>query len=173
MRRSWRFNLVMAALVGLAALLRLAPVEAMVAPNNSEPIQEVKAKGAPVTLAEVTIQKAGSSRLDNIPDLLRRDVEAELAAIDWSKLGLRRRYTLSATVVELESARTGERNLTASCTISAAVRDADRGKLLVIIEGHARAEDSPTKAADAERGALAGAVRGAITAVPEAIRRSQ
>jgi hypothetical protein len=76
-------------------------------------------------------------------------------------------------VVGLSSARIDPRNLAASCTISAAVRDAERGTLLVIVEGRARAEDAPAAAAEAERGALAGAVRGAITAVPEAIRRAQ
>jgi hypothetical protein len=180
LRRSWRFSLFSAGLLGLAAILHLAPAEATSARSTSGarpegvsgPGKGAKLKGGTVTLAEVTISGAESSRLVNLPDLVRHDVEAELAAIDWSKLGLRRHYKLSASVVRLSSARNGDQNLMASCTISAAVRDAERGTLLVIIEGRARAEDAPGAAAEAERGALAGAVRGAITAVPEAIQRS-
>lgn len=179
-RRSWRFSLLAAALLGLAALVRLAPAEATSARSTSaarpEGVagqgKEKKLPGGTVTLAEVTISGAESSRLINLPDLVRHDVETELAAIDWSKLGFRRHYKLSASVVRLSSARNGDQNLMASCTISAAVRDAERGTLLVIIEGRARAEDATGAAAEAERGALAGAVRGAITAVPEAIQRA-
>ncbi len=127
-------------------------------------------KSAPVTLAEVASQ-AKATRLTNVTALLRDDIETELAAIDWSKAGVRKRYLLSAAVVRLEStARDGA--LAASCTVSATVRD-DRGTILAIVEGRARAEEAPSAAAVAERGALAAAARGAVTAVPEAIRRTQ
>jgi hypothetical protein len=42
---------------------------------------------------------------------------------------------------------------------------------LAVLQGRAEAEDRPTAAADAERGALSAAVRGAVTAIPEAMRR--
>jgi hypothetical protein len=129
----------------------------------------------PVTLAEVASQvEPSATRLGNLKEVLRREVEAELAAIDWSKESLRRRYRLSAAVVRLDTARAGG-GLRISCTVSAAVRD-DRGVLLAVVEGRARADgDEGTGAgvATVEQGALAGAVRGAITAVPEAIRRSR
>lgn len=175
-RRAWRFRRGATALLGLAALLRLGTADAT-GPSgvrgSSGQGAAAKVSGGSVTLAEVTVSGADGSRLENLPELVRHDVEAELAVIDWSKLGLRRRYKLSASVVRLSSSRTADQGLAASCTISAAVRDADKGTLLVIVEGRARAEDAPSAAAQAERGALAGAVRGAITAVPEAIQRSQ
>jgi len=127
----------------------------------------------PVTLGEVaTSVAAKSTRLLNVADLLRHDAEAEIAAIDWGKAKLRHRYTLSALIVRLDSAPLGERALSASCTVSAAVRD-ERGALLAVVEGRARAEDAASAGMAAERDALSAAVRSAITAVPEAIRRLQ
>lgn len=204
-RRSWRFDLVTAVLVSLAALFSLGsapavaaepagapgskggapdhdsgaskgaeayPTGALVAMSAKAVTGNAKAKASPVTLAEVTAHEASSTRLGDVKALVRQDAEAELARIDWSKLPLRRRYKLSASVVRLESVRTGDKSLTASCTISAAVRDADRGTILFIVQGHARAEDVPSAVLSAERDALSAAVRGAIAAVPEAMHRS-
>lgn len=207
-RRSWRFELVAAVLVSLAALFSLGAAPAVAAesagapgPAGGAPDQDsgaskageayaayamgaavamsgpattgdAKVKPSPVMLAEVTAHEASSTRLGDVKALVRKDAEAELARIDWSKLPLRRRYKLSASVVRLESSSTGDKSLTASCTISAAVRDADRGTILFIVQGNARAEDVPSAALAAERDALSAAVRGAIAAVPEAMRRS-
>ncbi|MFO0761863.1 MAG: hypothetical protein U0359_35810 [Byssovorax sp.] len=127
----------------------------------------------PVTLGEVAASPAeGSTRLSNLGELLRRDLEAELGAVDWKAEGLRRRYTLSAAVVRVSSAPDGDRNVRASCTVSASIRDAERSAVLAIVEGKAKA-DGPGAMDDAERDALAGAVHGAIRALPEAIRRAQ
>jgi hypothetical protein len=158
-----------AALLGIAvAVLSGRPAAA----DDARPLAE-SAASRPVTLGEVaTSVAARSTRLLNVADLLRRDAEAELAAIDWSKAKLRHRYTLSALIVRLDSAPLGARALEASCTVSAAVRD-ERGALLAIVEGRARAEDAASAGIAAERDALAAAVRSAITAVPEAIRRLQ
>jgi hypothetical protein len=128
---------------------------------------------APVTLSEVVSRvDASATRLGDVRALLRHDVESELAAIDWSKEKIRRRYKLSAAVARLESASTGERTLRASCTVSAALLD-DRGALLAIVEGRARAEDGQPFAARAERDALAAAARSAIRALPESIHRAE
>jgi hypothetical protein len=134
---------------------------------------DAKAARAPVTLAEVASQvDASATRLRNLTDLLRQDVEAELRAIDWQRAKVRRRYRISAALVTLSSTTTGEHTLRASCVVSAAVRD-DRGVLLAIVEGRARAEDAPSAAERAERDALSAAARSAIKAVPESIRRAQ
>jgi hypothetical protein len=128
---------------------------------------------APVTLAEVASQvEPGATRLQNLTALLRHRVEAEIGAIDWTKEGLRRRYTLSASVVRLDTSRS-DAGLQVSCTVSAAVRDTERGTLLAIVQGKARVEGAGPAGpgAEAERSALAGAVRGAITAVSQAIRQ--
>jgi hypothetical protein len=126
---------------------------------------------APVTLGEVAT-RVHSPRLGDVVELLRRDAQTELAAIDWSKRGVRRKVSVSASLVRLDSVQ--ERGLLrADATVSATLRDARTGALLAILEGRARAEDRPVAAAGAERDALAAAVRGAITAIPEAIRRMQ
>lgn len=125
-----------------------------------------------VTLAEVASQvDPAATRLANVTELLRRSVQAELGAIDWSKQRLRRRYKVSASLVRLEAAQV-EGGLRVSCTVSAAVRD-DGGVLLAVVEGRARAEGSSAARTHAEEGALSGAVRGAVAALPEAIRRAQ
>lgn len=127
----------------------------------------------PVTLTEVVSQiDPGATRLSNLTELLRVRVEAEIGAIDWSKEGLRRRYKLSASVVRLETSRSGA-GLQVSCTISAAVRDAERGTLLATIEGRARVEGASSAGTSAEQDALTGAVHSAIGAVPEAIRQTK
>jgi hypothetical protein len=158
-----------------AALLGIALTGLVARPAAAEDPRSPKeiAAARPVTLGEVaTSVAAQSTRLINVSDLLRHDAEAELAAIDWTKTKSKHRYTLSALIVRLESAPLGARSLSASCTVSAAVRD-ERGALLAIVEGRARAEDAATAGIAAERDALAGAVRSAIIAVPEAIRRLQ
>jgi hypothetical protein len=160
---SWKHTLRILSAALLAALLA-SPAAA------SDP----KA-AAPVTLAEVASQVApGATRLQNLTELLRRSVEAELGAIDWGKEGLRRRYTLSAALVRLETSRERgeEGGLVVTCTVSAAVRD-DRGSLLATLQGRAKVEGASSAALGAEQGALAGAVRGAISGVPEVIRRTQ
>lgn len=159
-----------AALVGIALMGLVARPAAA---EDPRPLKKDSVPARPVTLGEVaTSVAAQGTRLANVSDLLRHDAEAELAAIDWTQTKLRHRYTVSALIVRLESTPLGARALSASCTVSAAVRD-ERGALLAIVEGRARAEDSATAGLAAERDALAGAVRSAIIAVPEAIRRLQ
>ncbi len=110
----------------------LAPRPA--AAEDPRPPKEIAA-ARPVTLGEVaTSLAAQSTQLPNVSDLLRHDAEAELAAIDWTKTKSKHRYTLSALIVRLESTPLGARSLSASCTVSAAVRD-ERGALLAIVEG--------------------------------------
>lgn len=152
---------------------RIAPAALLAAALLSLPASADGTRAAPVTLAEVASQvEPGATRLPNLKELLRLRVEAEIGAIDWSKEGLRRRYTLSASVVRLETS-SADGALQVSCTVSAAVRDAERGTLLAIVQGKARVEGSSSAGPGAEQGALAGAVRGAIGAVPDAIRRAQ
>jgi hypothetical protein len=140
----------------------------------------VHAKRAGVRLAEVSsrVDPAATS-LTNVAELLRSDVEAELAAIDWKKEGVQRSYLVSASVVRLDSDRSGGA-VRVSCAVSATIRDAERGAILAMVEGRARAEEGSSSApgarreADvrAERGALSAAAHGAVSAIPEAIRRA-
>jgi len=169
----------------LATLASLAPAAALLAiplvapdvhsaalPMSPPGLRAGEAAAQAVTLAEVTTQvDPAATHLPDLKDVLRRSVEAELRIIDWGKEGLRRRYKLSAAVMRLETASSGGVQRS-SCSVSTAVRD-ERGKLLAIIEGRARAEEPGVGAASTERGALEGAVQGAIRRLPEAIRQSQ
>jgi hypothetical protein len=116
---------------------------------------------------------ASAVGLPNVTDLLRQDVEAEIAATDWSKTPPRKQYKLSASVVSLEAAPIDKKTLRASCTVSVAIRDAKRNNLLAILEGRAKVDDTLSAGARAHRDALSGAVRGAMAAVPDAIQRTQ
>jgi len=162
----------LAALAALATPAFAAPRPPGAAVDQAEQVEQARTPALPVVLGEVT-SNAASAHLSNITELLRDNVQAELSAIDWSKSKLRRRYKISASVVKLESAASSARSLTTSCTVSAALRDAERGTVLAIVEGKAKVEDAPAAIAAAERDALAGAVRGAISALPEAIMRAQ
>lgn len=126
-----------------------------------------------VVVTEVTSRVDESdTRLQNVALHLRRDVERQLARIDWHKSGIDRRYLVSAAVTRLDSS--SERNrATARCTVSTTIRDADSGSVLAIIQGRALAEDDPGAELDAERGALTGAAAGAVRAIPDAILKSR
>ena len=103
---------------------------------------------------------------------VRKQAEAELASLDWGHHKPSRKFKLSASVTKLEGTR--ERGVAAaSCTVTAAIRDAERGTLLAVVEGRARAEAEPTAAKIALQDALDGAIRGAIGSVPAAIRKLQ
>lgn len=126
-----------------------------------------------VTLAEATSRvDRGATKIGDVVPLLREQATLAIASIDWSPLRLTRRYGLSATVVRLETKRTGDRTLESACVVSAAVRELDTGNLLFVVEGRARVEDAATGGARAERDALETAVRGAVRAVPDGLRRS-
>ena len=146
------------AAIGIGALVLLAP-----------PALAREPRPAPVTLAEVA-SRVTAPRLGNVVELLRRDAQVEIEAIDWQKSGIKRKISVSASLVRLDSVQGGGSSR-ASATVSAALRDARSGTLLAILEGNAQTEEQTSAARAAERGALAGAVRGAITAIPEAMKR--
>lgn len=147
--------------LALAALLLSLPA-----------VGTAEARRGAVTLAETASRvDPAATKLDVVP-LLREDASAAIAAIDWSGLRLSRRYGVSATVVRLSTERT-ERSAASTCVVAAAVRELDTGNLLFTVEGRARAEDSASAAARAERDALRAAVEGAVRAVPEGLRKSR
>jgi len=139
--------------------------------NMSTPTVELR-DGAQVVVSEVTSRvDEADTQLGDLTMHLRRDVERQLARIDWHKSGIERRYLVSASVTRLDS-RAEDNHTTARCTVSTTVRDADSGTVLAIIQGRALAEDDAGAEAEAERGALNGAAQGAVRAIPEAIRKA-
>jgi hypothetical protein len=145
-------------------------------PGGRKSTAEKKGPAAarPVSLAEVASRvDEAALAVQNATEALRSDVEAEIAAADWSKLPPRRQYKLSASIVSLKAEALDKKTLSATCTVSVSIRDAKRDNLLAILEGRAKVTDAASASARAQRDALAGAVRGAIAAVPEAIRQAQ
>jgi hypothetical protein len=136
-------------------------------------LKEKKAPKPPVTVAEVASSvDAAKLSFTNPTEALKQDVEAELAAIDWSKSPARRQYKLSASIVALSSTNVDGKVARTSCTVSVSIREAKGGTLLAILEGRSKVEDALAASARAQRDALTGAVKGAVAAVPEAIRRA-
>jgi hypothetical protein len=132
------------------------------------------AAALPVLLAEVASRvDEAALGVQNATEVLRSEVEAEIAAADWSKLPPRKQYKLSASIVSLKAEALDKKTLSATCTVSVSIRDAKRNNLLAVLEGRAKVTDLASASARAQRDALSGAVRGAIAAVPEAIRQAQ
>jgi hypothetical protein len=163
-----------------AARLRVFRAMSLVLAVGAAPIvAPLTASGAPspkppVTVAEVESRvDAASLSLQNPIELLKNDVETEIAALDWSKAPARRLYKVSAAIVTLESKKVDGTMARTSCTVSVSIREAKGGTLLAILEGRARVEDALTASAGAQRDALTGAVRGAVAGIPEAIRSAR
>ena len=141
---------------------------------RSDAPSEAPRPRAPVTLAEATSRvDPAETRLGDVTRLLREDVQTAILAVDWGALRLARRYAISAAVERLATTRTGDRQLASVCTVSIAVREVEGGTLLFVVQGRARAEDGASAAERAERDALRAAVSGAMTAVPDGLRRSR
>lgn len=144
--------------------------------RKSKSTSEKKGPAAslPVLLAEVASRvDEAALGVQNATEVLRSEVEAEIAAADWSKLPPRKQYKLSASIVSLKAEALDKKTLSATCTVSVSIRDAKRNNLLAVLEGRAKVTDLASASARAQRDALSGAVRGAIAAVPEAIRQAQ
>jgi hypothetical protein len=141
-------------------------------PAPAAPVAAPNAQAVPVSLGDVT--SVVDAKKTNLPDaarLLRKDLEAEIAAFDWTKAKASRPYRVSVDIVELGSTANGKL-LQASCTVSVAIRETKRGALLTTLVSRAKAEDAPSGAIRAERAALAAAARKAIAGVAQAISRA-
>jgi hypothetical protein len=122
-----------------------------------------EAPPSPVRVAEASSQ-AKHARLGDPAGELRRTLERELATIDWRAHKVRGRYLVSATVADLSRSASGRG---ATCTVSAALRN-ERGALVAIVEGRARAEDVPDQQR-AEALALEAAAQSAARSIPKAL----
>ncbi|WP_437547669.1 hypothetical protein WME97_47085 [Sorangium sp. So ce367] len=157
-----------------ALAVALLTLSADARPDPRSGVAEAPRARAGVTLAETRSRvHPAATRLGDVVPLLRQDASAEISAIDWSPLRLTRRYGVAATVVRLDTKRTGERTLTAACVVSAAVRELDTGNILFVVEGRARVEDSAAAGERAQRDALRAAIQSAVRAVPDGLRRSR
>ena len=122
---------------------------------------------APVAVGKVRTKVKSRSWLQ--PADFRRVVERELEQIDMTQVKTRDRFVLEATVTKLETRSTSDRT-EATCVVSGMLTRKSGGAVRAILRGRARAQDGPKKVQAAERAALEGAVRSALSRVEEALQ---
>lgn len=121
-----------------------------------------KGSGSNVTLGEVVVESP-HSQVD-APALRRASVE-ELDALDMPKLPRDRRAVLSVSLVRVVKKSGGF-----ACSVSAVLRDAKKGTLFAVLEGHAEGDTRAGNAEEHERQIVRSALHGAITRVPDVMR---
>ena len=125
------------------------------------------ANRTPLELGKVTARVPGNS--ESLQSAFRSAVEHELSSIDLSRIKPTDRYVLSLSLVRMETSADRER-ARATCVVSATLTRRRGGALHAIINGRARAEDTPAEVRSLELSAMRAAVRSAMIRVPEALR---
>ncbi|HEY1959501.1 MAG TPA: hypothetical protein VGH28_28010 [Polyangiaceae bacterium] len=110
-----------------------------------------------LSLGEIAVLPSGAAEL--APEL-KADLDAEMRALDLR--AARRDAILSVSLVRMDAARDH-----AECVVSATLRSRDGGVLFAMLEGHARAQGGSGHVPES---ALRGAVHGALSRIPEALR---
>jgi len=160
-----------------------APSRAMLAPltglilavaSVAGPSNVRAAARASVSVGEVSVSVDPGAVGDGIPELgraLRTALNDELLRV--KDLGpMKRPVVVSATLTRLSSQRRDER-AQASATISLALRRADDQVLFAELRGRATVEEASGNLASLRRAAVQGAVRGALTRLPEVVQRAR
>jgi len=123
----------------------------------------VRAEDRPVVVGEVATKVARAGV--DLPRLLRRALERALATLDVGASGRGGRWVLSASVVKLEARRSGTPGV--ACAVSVVLREKKSGAIRAVLAGRA---ETDAEGSDAELDVLDAAVRGAVAAVPAAVR---
>ena len=139
-----------AALVSLSLLLSSAP----------SPAGEV-----PVFLGSIGVGNAKPEVQGRMRSLLRE----ELSSAEFTQLRTRERYTLSATLLRLDSVQAND-SVRATCVVSVALLRDNGSTLYALIHGRATAEEAKTRSEAAQNDALRAAVHSAMVRVPKALR---
>lgn len=123
----------------------------------------------PIAIEKVNIEASGQLGPAGCDptEVVRRALEGELAAIDWTAERLEGRFTMNATVVELmtEEASFG---VVAHSTVSTTLIH-DKAGLVAAMKGRAHAEDERTAGDRAELNALDAAARGSLRGLRQAL----
>lgn len=140
---------------------------------QSSPPASAQTEPPRVSIGDVSV--AATARGDDanaeLGPALRSLLRDELTRVAGLPL-LKRPVVLSASLTQLSSERHEER-AAVSAVISLALRRADDQVLFAELRGRASVEDAAGDLASLRRAALRGAVRGALTRLPEAVRRSR
>jgi hypothetical protein len=132
------------------------------------------AAGSRVSIGDVQVAPDASAPSDTTPELgraLRAALIDELSQLT-SVSQVKRAVIVSATLTHLTSERRDERTK-ATATISLALRRADDQVLFAELRGRASVEESSDNAASLRRAAVQGAVRGALSRLPEVVQRAR
>jgi Xaa-Pro aminopeptidase len=119
-----------------------------------------------ITLAQATT-KLSRTEID-LPRLFRSEITRQLQTIEFQQVRQDEALVLSASLVELETLRTGNR-AKSSCVVSATLRKKNGGALVAILRGKARAEDAFSAKSENEIAALRAAVRSTLRGIPTAL----
>jgi hypothetical protein len=141
----------------------------ILAPLVAIALVAVPASGAtpPITIGEVT---SAVVREDvDMNALLRGVLEQELPGVDMGGRARQRPAVLSLALVRMDRAPADENKAQVTCVVSATVRDKQKGALVAVLEGRARAENEERLVSLLERATLKSAVRGALARLPEAL----
>lgn len=123
----------------------------------------------PIPIERVNVDSIQASEGSCDPsEIVRRALEAELAAFDWNSERIEGSFRLTATVLELstEEAASG---VVSHSTVSTTLLH-DKQGLVAALRGSAQAEDAPAEGERAEQAALDAAARGSLRNLPQALR---
>lgn len=123
---------------------------------------DVRADGKTVSLGEVSVPQSADATM---APKLTAAVRDELGRLDLSHV--HKQAVLSVSVVRLDN-EARIKGSSATCVVSATLRNPKTGAIFAIMEGRARAEgESPITL---QASALRGAVHGAVTRIPDALK---
>jgi len=132
------------------------------------------AAGRPaVSIGDITVSADAGANSESVPELnraLRSALSEELSRV--SGLGtVKRPLIVSATLTRISSEHLQE-HTKATATISIALSRADDRVLFAELSGRASVEEASGNPSQLRRAALQGAVHGAVSRLPEAVRRA-
>jgi hypothetical protein len=120
-----------------------------------------------VVIGEVS-SRVGAAGTSYEP-LMRTASEAEVSALDLSRVPRDRRVIVSVALVRLDTFDEALQT-DATCEVSATLRDAKRGTVFAILEGKSRVKSGAARGA-VESSVVHGAIHGALAHIPDVLRR--
>ncbi|RYE86423.1 MAG: hypothetical protein EOO75_15745 [Myxococcales bacterium] len=141
----------------VCCLLALSPVVALPAHGSDRPIVSIEAHSQ--------VSRQGRDLKSDLKTMVQRGVDG----LDFRKGPPRSRYTLSASLLSLDTRQEGGK-VRSSARVSVLLKDARGGAVQAVLDGRATAEDAASAVLRAEQGALEAAVSGALRPVPDAVR---
>jgi hypothetical protein len=119
----------------------------------------------PIEIGEVSTQVERDGI--DFAEVMRRESAEVLSALDTSHIPRGKHVIVSLALVRLDTLR--EPDTSATCVVDATLRDARRGSVFAILEGKAKVTNGEPRLV--ERTALHGAIKGALTRIPEVLKR--